>query len=395
MGYLIGTDEAGYGPNLGPLVISATVWSAPDGVGGDDLFERLRGVIGNGRGKKTPITALTPGPSPKGRGESSFTSVRSPGMGEGIAFNSPSPPAPLPKGEGSSRDLPVFGDSKLLYTPSKGLRQLERGLWAAWELLGWRPRRWRELWERLAPETRQELADRPWYRDYDADVPSDLSLADDGRDADGVAEGFSRCGIALCNIRSRVVFPEEWNALLESHGSKGAALSHLTLELIVGAMRCLPRGESRVESRELEDHVMANPQSPIPNPSPLVSVLCDKHGGRDHYLPLLYHFFSDEFIEVRSEGRAESVYQFGPTERRIEFRFRAKAESALPAALASMVSKYLREQAMRPFNKFWTLHVPDLAPTAGYPLDARRFMQEIHARKEELGIGDGVLWRKK
>ena len=24
--YLIGTDEAGYGPNLGPLVISATVW---------------------------------------------------------------------------------------------------------------------------------------------------------------------------------------------------------------------------------------------------------------------------------------------------------------------------------------------------------------------------------
>ena len=41
MGYLIGTDEAGYGPNLGPLVISATVWEAPDGVGGEDLFGRL------------------------------------------------------------------------------------------------------------------------------------------------------------------------------------------------------------------------------------------------------------------------------------------------------------------------------------------------------------------
>lgn len=26
MEYLIGTDEAGYGPNLGPLVISATLW---------------------------------------------------------------------------------------------------------------------------------------------------------------------------------------------------------------------------------------------------------------------------------------------------------------------------------------------------------------------------------
>ena len=32
MSYLIGTDEAGYGPNLGPLVISASVWHVPDGL---------------------------------------------------------------------------------------------------------------------------------------------------------------------------------------------------------------------------------------------------------------------------------------------------------------------------------------------------------------------------
>ncbi len=45
MPYLIGTDEAGYGPNLGPLVISATLWQVPDGVQGDDLFELLCGAV--------------------------------------------------------------------------------------------------------------------------------------------------------------------------------------------------------------------------------------------------------------------------------------------------------------------------------------------------------------
>ena len=45
MGYLIGTDEAGYGPNLGPLVISASVWQVPDGASAEELFHRLRPVV--------------------------------------------------------------------------------------------------------------------------------------------------------------------------------------------------------------------------------------------------------------------------------------------------------------------------------------------------------------
>ncbi len=46
MAYLIGTDEAGYGPNLGPLTISASVWQVADADGGEDLYERLNaGVV--------------------------------------------------------------------------------------------------------------------------------------------------------------------------------------------------------------------------------------------------------------------------------------------------------------------------------------------------------------
>ena len=45
MPYLIGTDEAGYGPNYGPLCVSATVWEVADGVDCGGLYKLLRKVV--------------------------------------------------------------------------------------------------------------------------------------------------------------------------------------------------------------------------------------------------------------------------------------------------------------------------------------------------------------
>ncbi len=49
MHYLIGMDEAGYGPNLGPLVIAATAWKLDARYDADlqvvDLYELLHDVI--------------------------------------------------------------------------------------------------------------------------------------------------------------------------------------------------------------------------------------------------------------------------------------------------------------------------------------------------------------
>ena len=46
--YLIGTDEAGYGPPLGPLVVAATVWELPTTTPSPsdvDLYDRLRHCV--------------------------------------------------------------------------------------------------------------------------------------------------------------------------------------------------------------------------------------------------------------------------------------------------------------------------------------------------------------
>ena len=60
-----------------------------------------------------------------------------------------------------------------------------------------------------------------------------------------------------------------------------------------------------------------------------------------------------------------------------------------------MTAKYLRELSMRAFNEFWSAHVPNLRPTAGYPNDAQRFRKEIAAAQRELKIDDHVLWRNR
>ena len=48
MPYVIGTDEAGYGPNFGPLVVTATVWKLDDGIDPVSLYKHLRRIVTNG-----------------------------------------------------------------------------------------------------------------------------------------------------------------------------------------------------------------------------------------------------------------------------------------------------------------------------------------------------------
>jgi hypothetical protein len=326
MGYLIGTDEAGYGPNLGPLVISATVWEVPEGVGSEDLYGRLAAAV-------APTAGRNGGP------------------------------------EGNGGGRVVMADSKALYHGGGGLRLLERGLWAAFALLGRRPRSAAEVWELLAPGDGADRGPAAGYCGDDLPLPLDAAAGELEALGPRLQAACSASGVRLLAVRSRAIFPGEFNGLLRHCGSKGLLLSRATLGLAAAALESLSGGP--------------------------VAVLCDKHGGRDHYLPLLMECFPGPLVEVHGEGRRQSVYRFGPAERRVEFRFQAKAEAHLPAALASMAAKYLRELAMRAWNDFWRRRLPGLAPTAGYPQDAPRFMSQIAAEQKRLGIDDHLLWRTK
>jgi len=350
---LIGTDEAGYGPNLGPLVISASVWQIDCEPDDDRLYDLL---------------------------------------GDVVCCN--------PAGAHSQRV--AWADSKALYKPDLGLSVLERGVLAALQLLGQRPADWRRLWQSLDPRSADLLDELPWHLGFNTPLP----LAADPADCDGLVPtllaGLAKAGVRLAAIRSRAVFPEQFNGLAQQHGNKAELLSRVTLELIAELLadfasnRDVEKGDRHLAatSNARPNQPVARSQSPfsIRRGGP-VRIICDKHGGRSRYGPLLQRQFCESLVEVHREDPTESRYAWGPAGARIEVRFRVQGEEFLPVALASMASKYLREAAMLAFNRFWCARVPELRPTAGYPLDARRFKQQIEPLQRELGLADGVLWR--
>lgn len=341
MGYLIGTDEAGYAPNLGPLVISATVWWVPGDPQRADLYKLLGKAVARAPAARKPAKVAV---ADSGRnGQQRSTGRREP------------------------RRV-VLADSKVLYKPPGGLGDLELGLLAALALAGAPPATWREAWKQLDPESAPSLDNQPWHVDYQCDLPLAAERGQVDRLGSRLRAEAERAGVRLLAVRSRAVFPDRWNDLTDRH-NKSTALSVSTLELLSQVLATL--GEEPV------------------------AVICDKHGGRNFYQPLLQQHVAEHLVEVYGEGPKESIYRWGPAGRRTEVVFRVNAERYLPCALASMASKYLRELSMRAFNDYWRRHLPQLRPTAGYPLDAGRFKSDIAAMQQTLGIADRLLWRNR
>lgn len=327
MPYLIGTDEAGYGPNLGPLVISATVWEVPKKCDEVKLEALIAGAIARGI--------------------------------ESCADDQGAP----------ASAMLVIADSKILYKPAIGLRLLEQHFLAALSLWRRRPEKWLDCWQLLAPEACEGIACAPWFDGFDESLPWEADADEIDRLTEAASAALAAAGVKLAGIRARVIFPDEFNDLVDRHGSKGEALSNETLGLLAAVVEGIDGGPIRV--------------------------VCDKHGGRNRYGRHLQQRFPDTLIEIYGESREQSVYRFGPRARRVEVCFRARGEAILATALASMCSKYLRELAMRPFNHFWCRQVPELRPTAGYPGDSRRFKDAIATAQAGLGIEDRTLWRER
>jgi len=289
-------------------------------------------------------------------------------------------------------------DSKVLYSQSRGLRQLERGVHAVFHALGQRPARWSELVRYCDADPENHHLRHCWPDGFDCAVPVDAMSDEVAELGERFARTCEAAGVRPLVIRARFVFPEQFNELVVYYGTKGGALSQVTVGLLREVMEtahgraALNWASSQVSGAPAGD---AASGAPVPVLGRPLYAVCDKHGGRNFYAALLQHHFPEYWIEPVYESRAASCYRWGPAEAPQCVVFRMNGETFLPTALASMTAKYLRELAMRAFNEFWCARVPKLRPTAGYAGDSRRFKQAISTKQSELGIEDKVIWRER
>ncbi len=350
MAWIVGIDEAGYGPNLGPFVMSMVTVRVPDWAtaADTDLWDLLGDAV------------CRAGQAREGR--------------------------------------LVLDDSKRVYSPARGLGALERSLlhftWHTRPLtlpsppVGGEGRvrgcPLRRYWKTFSLTPFRNLRAEPWYLEG-VDLPL-CGPYEDGREARlRLEQACQEAGVHFNELWSVVVFPRQFNALVERRGSKAAvpcwALKRLLRRLTSPPCPPLRSGEGGWEVR------LAGEETRI---------YVDKLGGRNRYQPFLQSVFRDRLVMCRCESAGNSAYHAPGPISDFSIAFQPEADRRfLPVALASMLSKYLREVLMTMFNRFWQEHVPGLKPTAGYPGDAARFYADIEPARKRLGIPDQILWRSR
>ena len=171
MPWIVGIDEAGYGPNLGPFVMSAVACRVPGPWRAADLWKVFKKAAR--RHNEPP----------------------------GSRF--------------------VVADSKLVYSPGKGLLELERSVHAVCHASYSTIQDFVDL---LCPQYHAALCREVWYTGRTpVPVNAELDACASGRQAlAGLCSGLD---VRWGPVRSVVTCPSAFNAMLDRWGSKGAVLA--------------------------------------------------------------------------------------------------------------------------------------------------------------------------
>jgi hypothetical protein len=308
---LIGIDEAGYGPLLGPLVVAGAAFRVAGDPAAEESAARLHGAF----------------------------------AASGL----------------------VVGDSKRVFGASRNLASLETPLLAVLAASGARIELFDDVLAAVGVDPRVRDA-APWYADGLDAFPLRARRADVADAAARLSASLAASDIELVGLAADVVDERRFNASLAT-ANKADALFGASSGIF-----------DRLETRRAADE-------------PLAAVF-DRHGGRRFYAPALQRRRPHALVTPLVETPTCSDYRIHFDRAPAFVRFQVEADGTHPqVGLASMLAKYLREAFMEMFNRYFARVTPDVAPTAGYYGDGRRWLDAGRAARLAAGVTDADLVR--
>jgi len=317
---LVGIDEAGYGPILGPMVMSAAAFRLPDELAENSLWELL----------------------------SSSTTDRV---------------------TQKERRL-ILADSKKVYSGQKSIRHLERSALASiWTATGERLTSLSAVM-RAVSISADALAAHQWYGHSDRTLPTTADENELRIATKLFTQELTDIGGQLAAVKVLPLVESEFNRLIDQMRNKSRMQFSQTVRLMESMFASCPN-ERRVD------------------------FFCDRQGGKTHYVNDLMRVYGEAKLEVLAESDTHSGYRMTFADRVVSLHFMTGGESRhLPIAMASIVSKYVREVFMMQFNAYWQTQCPGIEPTAGYWTDGKRFLADLSARLGEANVPLATLTRK-
>ncbi len=195
MAVLAGIDEAGFGPLLGPLVVSSSAFRVEDGQLDADLWHRLRRSVGKTR--KHLAGRL------------------------------------------------LIADSKKAYKRAEGMGHLERSVLAALASLGQEPTKAHDLLACVCPECLPRLLEYPWYQGLQQQ-PLQAGRADVTIAANVLGDDMTQAGVGLLGLGCRCLDVAHYNTLVGHMRNKSQVLFVATTQLLQKVLDAFDDPEVRI-----------------------------------------------------------------------------------------------------------------------------------------------------